>query len=96
MRIGLSISEYNEITPHELNLHVQAYNERMEYEYKERLTMAYYTAGWSRVKRMPDLNKLLGSTNHSDGQQTDEQLLKTIRQLNAAMGGKEVRRKIGE
>lgn len=96
MRIGLSISEYNEITPHELNLHVQAYNERMECEYKERLTMSYYTAGWSRAKRMPDLNKLLGNNNHSDVKQTDEQLLKTIRQLNAAMGGKEVKRKVGE
>lgn len=96
MRIGLSISEYNEITPHELNLHVQAYNERMEYEHKERLTMAYLTAGWSRAKRMPDLNKLLGFSHQANDHQTDEQLLKTIRQLNAAMGGKEVRRKIGE
>ncbi|MNW48003.1 hypothetical protein D3C74_253520 [compost metagenome] len=92
----MSVSDYNEITPHELNLHIKAYNEQLEYESKERITMAYLIAGWGRAKKMPDLYKILESTNRIPKDQTDEQLFKTIRQINAAMGGKEVKREAGE
>ena len=89
------MSEYNVMTPHELNLHVEAYTERMTFEGKERITQAYLTAGWGRVKKMPDLKKLLGQ-DKSKKQQTPEQMLKVVQQLNAAFGGKEVRKEIGE
>ncbi|WMT42851.1 hypothetical protein RE628_11505 [Paenibacillus sp. D2_2] len=85
LRVELSISEYNEITPHELNLHIQAYNERMTYENKERLTAAYLTAGLARAKKMPDLKKILGEDKPD--MQTDEKMLQVVKQLNAAMGG---------
>lgn len=91
----MSISEYNEITPHELNLCIQAYNERMTIEGKERLTIAYLTAAWGRVKKMPDLKKILGEEKRKK-LQTPEQMLKVVQQLNAAFGGREVRREIGE
>ncbi|MOA53543.1 hypothetical protein D3C78_1770180 [compost metagenome] len=58
--------------------------------------MAYLIAGWGRTKKMPDLNKMLESTNQRPKDQTDEQLFKTIRQINAAMGGKEVKREVSE
>lgn len=91
----MSITEYNEITPHELNLCIQAYNERMTLEGKERLTMAYLTAAWGRVKKMPDLKKIIGD-DKPKRQQTPEQMLKVVQQLNAAFGGKEVKREVGE
>jgi hypothetical protein len=86
-RIGLSLKEYNYITPHELNLHIQAYNERLRHESKEQLTQAYLTAYWGRVKRMPDLKKILGGEEPKT--QTAEQMLREVRKLNALFGGTE-------
>lgn len=87
LRIGLSLAEYNEITPYELNLHIQFYNERMSLDNKERLTAAYMTAYWGRVKRMPDLKKILGEDQQKN--QSAEQMLAVVRKLNAAFGGTE-------
>lgn len=92
-RIGLSLAEYNEITPYELNLYIQSYNERMSLEHKERLSAAYLTAYWGRVKKMPDLKKILGEDKPKD--QSAEQMLAVVRQLNAAFGGKEVKQEVG-
>lgn len=86
-RIGLSLHDYNYITPHELNLHIQAYNERLRHDSKEQLTQAYLTAYWGRVKRMPDLKKILG--NEKPKNQTAEQMLHVVRKLNAMFGGTE-------
>lgn len=82
------------MTPHELNLHVQAYKERLQREDKERLTLAYLTAYFGRVKKMPDLKKLLGyeQTASKKKEQTPEQMLRTVQALNAAMGGKVVKK----
>lgn len=98
IRIGLSIDYYNEITPHELNLHIQAYNEQLQHERQQGLTLAYLTAYWGRVKKMPSLKSLLDDmdSSRSSTAKTDEQLLRMVRQLNAAMGGKEVKREIGK
>lgn len=81
----MSLSEYDELTPHELNLHIQAYNERLTRESKERITAAYLVAGWSRVKKLPDLKKILGEDRRSE--QTEKQMLNTVKMLNAAFGG---------
>lgn len=85
--MGLSLAEYNEITPHELNLHIEAFNEIRTQEHKEQLSMAYMTAYWGRVKRMPDLKKILNDDKSK--QQSAEQMLKVVRSLNAAFGGSE-------
>lgn len=94
----MSIDYYNEITPHELNLHIQAYNEQLQREEKQGLTLSYLTAYWGRVKKMPSLKSILNEmdSNRSHTAKTDEQLLRMVRQLNAAMGGKEVKREIGK
>lgn len=98
----MSIDYYNEITPHELNLHIQAYNEQLQREVqreeRQGLTVAYLTAYWGRVKKMPSLKNLLNDidSNRKTTAKTDEQLLRMVRQLNAAMGGKEVKREIGK
>lgn len=67
----------------------------MTLEGKERLAIAYYTAAWSRAKKLPDLKKILGD-DKPQKQQSPEQMLKVVQQLNAAFGGKEVKREIGQ
>lgn len=74
------------MTPYELNLHVLAFNERLKYESRERLTTAYLTALWARAKKMPDLKKVLGEDQPSSTQ-SDAKMLQVVKQLNAAMGG---------
>ena len=74
------------MTPHELNLHIQAYAERMKAESEERLILAYLTAYWQRVKRMPSLKSILQKTEQKKTQ-TPEQMLAQIKAINAAMGG---------
>jgi hypothetical protein len=87
----VSLAEYNDMTPYELNIHIQAYNERLQREEKEGLTLAYLTAYWGRVKKMPDLKKILGQEQKTRAQ-TPEQMLKTVQALNAAFGGKIVKK----
>lgn len=57
----------------------------MTLENKERLTLAYLTAYWGRVKKMPDLKKLLGEDKKR--KQTPEEMLAVVKKLNAAFNG---------
>lgn len=88
-RVGLRLSEYDEMTPYELNVYIEEFYHNKEIESKNDITIAYMTAYWHRVKKMPDLNKLLDRKAPVKKQQTDENMLATIRALNAALGGKE-------
>lgn len=85
LRVGLSISEYNEITPHELNMHIKAYNERQKRDDNNGLALAYLNAGWTRAKRLPPWNKVI--EQEKPKAQTPEQMLKMVQMLNAKFGG---------
>lgn len=75
------------MTPHELNLHIQEYNRRLQQDSEEGLILAYLTAYWQRVKRMPDLKGILNKIKKQEPM-SDEQLLAQIKAINAQMGGK--------
>ncbi|MGG3307320.1 hypothetical protein ABER23_07825 [Paenibacillus lautus] len=92
--VGLSLSEYNGMTPHELNLFIKGYNDRLIRDNKEGLTLAYLTAAWGRTKKLPDLKKIL-KEDTSNKQQTAEEMLNIVKQLNAVFGGKEVKQEVG-
>lgn len=83
--IGLSIEEYNEITPSELNLHIECHNERDRRRNNFEMTAAYLTAAWSRSKRMPELKKVLQPEPKRE--QAPEDMLNIVKKLNAALGG---------
>lgn len=86
IRIGIPIRDYEEMTPRELNLHIQEYNLRTQRESEDGLALAYLTAYWHRVKRMPGLKEILNSIKPQKPL-TDEELLAQIKALNAALGG---------
>jgi hypothetical protein len=79
------------MTPYELNVRIQAYANRKKVEGEEALTSAYLTAYWQRVKRMPDLKKLLDDTkqpqNKKSKEQTPEQMFAAVKAAHAAFGG---------
>ena len=57
--MGISVTEFWEITPYELSIFAESYLERKEIESEERILQAYLTALWSRTKKMPNINKIL-------------------------------------
>ncbi|TFE30837.1 hypothetical protein [Cohnella luojiensis] len=77
------------MTPHELNLHIIAHNERSTSEYNENRISSYLTAYWGRVKRMPELKKLLIQEPKAKKKQTDSEMLSMIKRLHAKFGSGE-------
>lgn len=67
----------------------EVYAKQREDDYKDRITAAYLTAMWGRVKKLPNLKKLLGEVEDKPAM-TNEQMLAMVRALNKTMGGKEV------
>jgi len=74
------------MTIHELNLCIYDDIEKQKASNNDRLTIAYLGAYWQRVKRMPELKKLLAS-EPKKSEQSPEQILAEIKRMNAAMGG---------
>lgn len=93
MEIGLSIEEYNEMTPYELLLAIKAFEKKLRYEEEQRIIQAYLTAYWQRVERLKPLKKILAELSQSDKtavkkkQMSSEEMLKVVTALNAQFGG---------
>lgn len=86
IHIGISINDYNEMTPHELGLYVQIYNDKKKNDYDEKLTLTYMGAYWARIKRMPSLKQVL-KDNETKEEMSPEGMLKQVKALNTALGG---------
>jgi hypothetical protein len=80
----LSISEYEEMTPSELNIFVDAFHERAEREQEDKVTLVWLGEYFHRVEKLPSLNEVLGK---KDEGMTDDQMLENVRKLNAMFGG---------
>lgn len=82
------------MTPYEMSLHIKDYNFRQEesirkyeLEQKDKIILAWANAAWSQMgKKMPSLKKVLGDTEKVE--QTEDQMLETIKKINAKMGGR--------
>ena len=74
------------MTPHELNLYIQDYNEKQKVLNDEKLTLTWLGAYWQRVKKMPSLKQILGN-NAPKKKMTNEEMLEEVKKLNAAFGG---------
>ena len=48
------------MTPYQLNIQIQEYEERKKLESEENLILTYLGVYWNRVKRLPSLDKILG------------------------------------
>jgi hypothetical protein len=86
IRIGLSIEQYNEMTPYELNLHADIYQEKQKFEEEERLTLVWMGEYFQRIEKLPTLNEILGKKEETEEMTADE-MLHNIMQLNSALGG---------
>mgnify|MGYP000883704311 CR=1 FL=1 len=81
----MSITEFWEITPHELNIRAKGYAKRQEQQQKLTIYQAYLISRWVWSKKI-DIKKYLGE-NKPKRKMSDEEMLERVKQLNALLGG---------
>lgn len=86
--VGMSISEFWEVTPFELSLVVKGFNERQKANQKENVYQAYLISRWVWQKKV-DIEKILEIKKEKKVMSSD-QMLAQVKQLNALFGGSEV------
>jgi hypothetical protein len=84
--MGISINDFNDMTPLEYGLYIKVYNEKLKQDGKDRLALAYLGAAWQRAKKLPNFKKILGM-EQPQKKMTNEEMLLKVKQLNAAFGG---------
>ena len=88
--IDMSITEFWEITPFELDIRAKGYAKRQEQQQKLSIYQAYLISRWVWAKRV-DIKKYLGEQKPKR-RMTDEEMLERVKQLNALLGGEIVKR----
>lgn len=103
--IGISISEFWEMTPKEIFIYVKSYNKRKKDEAEdftekfklirnEALSIAYVNAQWTiqwlGKKHPPKLEKILDGLGKEKKAMTDKEMLNQVKMLNRMFGGEEV------
>lgn len=83
--IGISVSEFWEITPAELNIAARSYQERRELEQKESIYQAYLISRWVWQKKV-DIEKILNFEKKKKIM-TDDEMLEQVKVLNRLLGG---------
>lgn len=97
--IGISVSEFWELTPYELRIAIRGFTKRKNAEaeeYKAKLKnesdlaiyQAYLISRWVWAKEV-DIDKILG-TKEENKDMTNEQMLAQVKMLNRMFGGEEV------
>jgi len=96
--IGITVSEFWEMTPYELNVYAKAYFEKQKNEFKEKITLAYWNAKWTiqwlgkkkdHPKPLEEILKEIDKNNSGKEKKimTPEQMLVQVKVLNALFGG---------
>lgn len=68
-------------------LYAEATTELKELELKEKLTLVWMGEYYHRTKRLPKLQDELKKITGENKKMTDEEMLKTVKILNAQFGG---------
>lgn len=86
--MGISVSEFWELTPQELNVFLQVYKRRRLEERRDMLTQAYFISRWVWAKNIP-IERILKDLEREldDDWMTDEAMFKKCLALNAMFGG---------
>jgi hypothetical protein len=86
--IGLSIEQFNYMTPYEFALHCEAYYELKENESKEKLTLVWLGEYYHRTKKLPKLkDELKKITGEKQRVMSDDEMLQMVKRLNSQFGG---------
>lgn len=91
--VGISISEFWEMTPYELNLYAETYFEKQKQDYKDKISLEYYNAMWTiqwlgnKLQHPRPLKEILDDMYKEKKIMTDEEMLEQVKMLNAIFGG---------
>ncbi|MDD3892681.1 MAG: hypothetical protein PHE03_10325 [Bacteroidales bacterium] len=97
--IGISITDFWEMTPSELNIYAKAYAENKKQEYEEQISLAYINAMWTiqwlgkKHQQPRPLKEILDSIGKEKRVMTDEQMLEQVKVLNALFGGEMIEKR---
>ena len=76
------------MTPHELDLISEVYNEKRKYEREDKLSLIWISENLHRAKKLPTLEKLIGKEETPvKKHMSDDEMLEMVKQLNAKFGG---------
>jgi hypothetical protein len=76
------------MTPYELCLAIEVFNEKNQLINEEKLTLTWLGEYYHRVKKLPSLKEVLGKIQSAESKiMTDEQMLKVAQALNVKFGG---------
>jgi hypothetical protein len=86
--MGISIADFEYMTPYELSLYAECYHHKIVNEREERITLVWLGEYYHRIKKLPpltdEIRKLMGKPKRA---MTDEEMLKMAEVLNAQFGG---------
>ncbi len=99
--IGINISDFWDMTPYELiiaqrgfimvkNREAEEFSAKFKLLQELAISQAWCTANWSRAKKIPNLDKVLGADkkgNKKNKKMTDQEMLAQIRAINKSLGG---------
>jgi hypothetical protein len=86
--IGLTVEQFDNMTPYELALFSESYAEKQESELKERLTLVWLGEYYHRTKRLPKLEEELRKVSSGRKEvMSPDQMLKVVQRLNKQFGG---------
>jgi hypothetical protein len=81
------INEFDEITPYELMIYLEAYQEKEEAKAQQDLTMVWLGEYYHRQKRLPQLKSELKKMLGTNDAMSDGEMLEMVKTLNAQFGG---------
>lgn len=84
--IGISMSEFWQMTPHELNICAKSYEKKRIEEQKESMYHAYLISRWVWKERI-NIQKELGKIGKKKKVMTDDEMLEQVMKLNKLFGG---------
>lgn len=89
--MGISIKEFEEMTPYQLNLIITNYADRENEKFESMILETYLTAAWTSrwvwSKKIPKYEKIMSEIIKEE-KQNNEQMLEQVKKLNAMFGGK--------
>lgn len=95
IHVGISLKEFDEMTPYELALHIEAFYERKQAEHQTSITLVWLGEYYHRVKKLPPLKKAIDEVmGNKKKDMSDEEMLAKVKSLNALFGGIEIKEPI--
>lgn len=88
IHLNIPLSTYEEMTPYELCLYAEVYQEKFQANLEEELTKVWLGEYYHRLKRLPSLKSELDKFNQPEKpKMSDDEMLRVVQILNKQLKG---------